>query len=1088
MRVVAISATLPNIGDIANFLEANEVHMFDRSYRPVPLTTHVIGQGFVGNASNSQFKFWAGLDRNVPDIIHRFSNRKPAIVFCHSKANTEKLADLLATAHGIGSRSSTTKDMASKTKVSKLQRVLFHGIGYHHAGLEVDDRRLVEQSFTEGKIRVLCATSTLAMGVNLPAHLVVIRGTKAWRGGGSGYQDLDQASLLQMIGRAGRPGYDTSGTAVIMTDNKSKATFQGLMHSGLDPVVSKLATRIDEIINTEISQGVIRSKEDAYNWLRTTLLSIQLHNDPALFGIATNQNLDDYLLNLCTDSIKRLQAIGAVAANGGQNLVALEVSHTMSQNLVRYQAMQLFAELPFDAKQSQILNMLVDMQDFHQPVRRSEKRFLREAHKSLKHKLEGPLSKVTIQQPSQKAFVLLQASIGNLHVEDYTLRKEMTSMVELASRMLAALEEYSVRGTQHGKVVLESLKLRRTLATSIWSSQEGVLSQLIGVGTTTTFSLKLSGIATFGDVLGSSDEQIEKAAKRLPPFGSTLRKAVSKILRDTLKMSAHIVFAAGTRTPSHAVCELKRRDVALTDTERSKASGPEVSYTLVAFTDRPGGCLIYQRNVTEPGCYCVEVPQKFGNVQFHLIASLVGLDEKVELAGTEKQLDSESNLSSTTKARSFAVVNGRIRYTKSGMTGSTAKNRDNKAAVETASRARARRRAGNKNEFFSPKVTPSPKPGSSASVGQGFCSPQPASRQVNDPKAASNIYTSVGPLEGWQSGNTISQSAPRDTDDESRHTGHTAKRSYHSQSDGKLRREQQSWKKTKVRQQKAQQRAFVCKKDNPFSSYRHDPNDAENFLDTLSSQNSPPPSSEIIPPEGLHALASAYRVNSNRYASQAVHRRSQNDRRGPRRQTCLSGPELLAQKEAELYGDPAAQWPPSNNVPIGTQEHETYLTPEHRLPQHHTPFGSAFPEQSLSDTYSTSPSQSFQYPINNQCQQVGQASQYAGVAWGDYRFPQAQHGSIGYPSAPPPLLPDRSQARGYSQSEPIHHVLAAMNNGLPAMLPPGYSHIPVEGRGAPATLRHGLATETRSDRYGQQTTNYQESTALEDKEIDAIFF
>ena len=67
---------------------------------------------------------------------------------------------------------------------------------------------------------MLCATSTLAMGVNLPAHLVIIKGTRAYRGGGVGHQDIDIATLTQMIGRAGRPGLDTSGIAVVMTDNR----------------------------------------------------------------------------------------------------------------------------------------------------------------------------------------------------------------------------------------------------------------------------------------------------------------------------------------------------------------------------------------------------------------------------------------------------------------------------------------------------------------------------------------------------------------------------------------------------------------------------------------------------------------------------------------------------------------------------------------------------------------------------------------------------------------------------------------------------------------------------------------------------
>ena len=68
--------------------------------------------------------------------------------------------------------------------------------------------------------QVLCTTSTLAVGVNLPARLVVLRGTRRWSseaGEASGYKEYDRSTCLQMIGRAGRPQFDTLGTAVIMT-------------------------------------------------------------------------------------------------------------------------------------------------------------------------------------------------------------------------------------------------------------------------------------------------------------------------------------------------------------------------------------------------------------------------------------------------------------------------------------------------------------------------------------------------------------------------------------------------------------------------------------------------------------------------------------------------------------------------------------------------------------------------------------------------------------------------------------------------------------------------------------------------------
>ena len=69
-------------------------------------------------------------------------------------------------------------------------------------------------------LQVLCTTSTLAVGVNLPARLVVLRGTRRWSseaGEASGYKEYDRSTCLQMIGRAGRPQFDTHGTAVIMT-------------------------------------------------------------------------------------------------------------------------------------------------------------------------------------------------------------------------------------------------------------------------------------------------------------------------------------------------------------------------------------------------------------------------------------------------------------------------------------------------------------------------------------------------------------------------------------------------------------------------------------------------------------------------------------------------------------------------------------------------------------------------------------------------------------------------------------------------------------------------------------------------------
>lgn len=94
------------------------------------------------------------------------------------------------------------------------------GVAFHHAGLDGRDRAAVEKAYLGGDLGVICCTSTLAVGVNLPCHLVIIKGTMSYRAG-LGMQEMSELDLLQMLGRAGRPQFDTSAIAVIMTRHES---------------------------------------------------------------------------------------------------------------------------------------------------------------------------------------------------------------------------------------------------------------------------------------------------------------------------------------------------------------------------------------------------------------------------------------------------------------------------------------------------------------------------------------------------------------------------------------------------------------------------------------------------------------------------------------------------------------------------------------------------------------------------------------------------------------------------------------------------------------------------------------------------
>ena len=127
------------------------------------------------------------------------------------------------------------------------------------------DRSLVEQLFSERALRALICTSTLAMGVNLPAHLVIVKSTLQYQGAQKGYVEMPSSSVLQMIGRAGRPGLDDHGIAVIMTKNTEVNRYKSLAQ-GQDIVESSLHDHLVTFLNSEICNSVITNVQDALEW------------------------------------------------------------------------------------------------------------------------------------------------------------------------------------------------------------------------------------------------------------------------------------------------------------------------------------------------------------------------------------------------------------------------------------------------------------------------------------------------------------------------------------------------------------------------------------------------------------------------------------------------------------------------------------------------------------------------------------------------------------------------------------------------------------------------------------------------------
>lgn len=212
LRIVALSATLPNAIDIAKWIDA-ELVVFGDEARPVKLDKHV----FAYPSKRNPYMFMNSLLPNIDRVICDMSDGCPTLIFCATRKDCERVAAHLA---GLSNNSSTMSFVKSKSHQDDLRRFsesvqdndilkrcLRKGICFHSAALSVTNRKIVERIFRTGKLAVCCTTTTLSQGVNLPARLVVIMSTLQWRGTKHGYVEYDRSTVLQMIGRAGRPQY-----------------------------------------------------------------------------------------------------------------------------------------------------------------------------------------------------------------------------------------------------------------------------------------------------------------------------------------------------------------------------------------------------------------------------------------------------------------------------------------------------------------------------------------------------------------------------------------------------------------------------------------------------------------------------------------------------------------------------------------------------------------------------------------------------------------------------------------------------------------------------------------------------------------
>ncbi len=170
-----------------------------------------------------------------------------------------------------------------------LKKATARCVGFHHAGMVRGDRDLVEKMFHSGEIKMLVATATLAWGVNMPAYAVIIKGTDIYDPNQTDSRDISILDVQQMFGRAGRPQYDVSGQATLMTDHSKVNYYIGALTNS-SPIDSRFLKYIKQALNAEIVSGTVTSEDDAFDWLKYTFLAVRLKKCPQVYGCARGSN------------------------------------------------------------------------------------------------------------------------------------------------------------------------------------------------------------------------------------------------------------------------------------------------------------------------------------------------------------------------------------------------------------------------------------------------------------------------------------------------------------------------------------------------------------------------------------------------------------------------------------------------------------------------------------------------------------------------------------------------------------------------------------------------------------------------------
>ena len=317
IQVLALSATIGNVDEIAGWLNAKYIVT---DWRPVSLKEGVILHDEIqykdGDARKIEHK---NSNSTVNLVLNTIKTGGQALVFASTRKNAVAAAKTVAM-HTCDVLSKPLKrsleheaekilSTGERTQLSETLAALVRcGAAFHHAGLAGAHRKLIEDAFKEGKIKVLTATPTLAFGVNLPARIVVVQDYRRFEAGYGNYP-ISVLEYKQMAGRAGRPKYDKVGESILIAKTSDEADYlmEGYILAKPERIWSRLA--VEKIIRGHVLATVASdfaySEQGVYEFFGKTFYAYQydVKAIKSLIGKILKYLYDEQMIDFVGDNI-----------------------------------------------------------------------------------------------------------------------------------------------------------------------------------------------------------------------------------------------------------------------------------------------------------------------------------------------------------------------------------------------------------------------------------------------------------------------------------------------------------------------------------------------------------------------------------------------------------------------------------------------------------------------------------------------------------------------------------------------------------------------------------------------------------------